>query len=872
MVIAPATSVFHRFLRHALVILLVAASYFGLALITFMLPVMNKTEQMVTVAIWPASALAFTAYWRYGWPAIIGALIGALLMYSRIGSGLNMAMILVAIVNVLPPVLSRWLLLRSGTTELFGSIGAVLRYSIYAGVIAPIINAVLSVSILFVYGHLAPEHMAATGLLWWASEALAMLLVAPALLAWRDWKTMNTRQVCELSVLLTVVLIAHWQLFIVHTLALALPLSMLLMPLIYTALFRFNFGVMAGVSLLISILSIRATSSAQFVARTQEEQFFYLLSFLAMLALINIVMCSVLATARRTFARLTASEEHFRAVFEQAAVGIVIRDMHPERHVVNRTLANMLGYSEAELKLLNERDLVLPSDLEISEKHAEQLFSGTCNSLYYELRYRHRDGHTLWIAVTLSLVRSTLNNADFVVGLFQDVTARKTAEADAERLALYDYLTGLPNRRLFGDRLNNAVLSARRSGNYGALIYVDLDNFKNLNDAHGHSAGDDMLTMVAARLQKTLREEDTIARLGGDEFVILLQNVSASLDTATDAVWLIAQKILQSFHEPFTLASNIEFFVTASIGVTLFPKAHETAEELLKEADIAMYRVKDEQRNAIRFYAPEMKEEANLRVSLERDLRHALQREEFKLFLQPQFDAERHMVGAEVLLRWSQRDGKMISPVTFIPVAEETGLIVPLGEWVLSGAAKMIRQLELVSQDISLSVNVSPRQFQEANFVERVRTLLWENGADPGRLILEITEGLVVADFDDAHTKISQLKGMGIRLSIDDFGTGHSSLAYLKRLPLHELKIDRAFIKDLPHDRNDAALVEAILAMSGHLQLEVVAEGVETAEQFEFLKQRGCHRYQGFYFGHAQTPETYFDCFRTEPLPQYRVE
>ena len=510
--------------------------------------------------------------------------------------------------------------------------------------------------------------------------------------------------------------------------------------------------------------------------------------------------------------------------------------------------------------------MIASEDRANADHQAEQLLSGKLRSAYMELRYRHRNGKTIWMALTLSLVRSKLSNADFIIALFQDINARKTAEADVERLALYDHLTGLPNRRLFGDRLDQAISSARRSNNYGALIYIDLDNFKNLNDAHGHSAGDEMLVNVAQRLQKSLREEDTVARLGGDEFVVLLQNINPTLDLAAAATGAIARKILLSFQEAFVLTAGVEFFATASIGVTLFPKSNESAEELLKEADMAMYRVKGDQRNAVRFYAPEMLAEANLRVSLEHDLRHALQHTEFKLFVQPQYDAARTVYGCEVLLRWPHRDGKMIPPSTFIPIAESTGLIVPLGEWVLRGAAKMIRQFELNGLETTVSVNVSPRQFQEANFVERVSAILWETGADAGRLILEITEGLMVADFEDTRSKLTQLKKLGIRLAIDDFGTGHSSLAYLKQLPLHELKIDRTFIKDLPHDTNDAALVEAILAMSEHLQLEVVAEGVETREQYTFLKMRGCQRFQGYYFGYAQPPEAYFDCLK--PAPQ----
>ncbi|HET8711451.1 MAG TPA: EAL domain-containing protein [Spongiibacteraceae bacterium] len=435
---------------------------------------------------------------------------------------------------------------------------------------------------------------------------------------------------------------------------------------------------------------------------------------------------------------------------------------------------------------------------------------------------------------------------DYRIGVIKDITERKLAEAEVERLALYDYLTGLPNRRLFGDRLRTAVMAAKRSSRFGAVIYIDLDNFKQLNDTYGHNTGDDFLKMVAHRLQRNLRGEDTVARLGGDEFVILLQNVSDALPETASATAAIAAKVQNTLSEPFLLPNGVEHIVTSSLGITLFPKDAENAEDLLKEADIAMYRVKESQRNAMRFYEPAMKDEVDSRLALERALRRALHADEFELYLQPQYDGERNMVSCEALLRWPQVDGGFVSPNEFIPVAEETGLIVPLGEWVLRRAGKLARELELAGYTISICVNVSPRQFSEANFVERVRTILWETGTDAGRIVLEITEGVVVADFDDVRTKMLALRRMGVRLSIDDFGTGHSSLAYLKLLPLHELKIDRAFVHSLPDDANDVAIVEAVLSVARHLQLEVVAEGVESAAQFEFLKQRGCHRFQGY--------------------------
>jgi diguanylate cyclase (GGDEF)-like protein/PAS domain S-box-containing protein len=562
--------------------------------------------------------------------------------------------------------------------------------------------------------------------------------------------------------------------------------------------------------------------------------------------------------------KLREREEMFRGIFEQAAVGVVLLDVAGDWLEINQLFCDIVGYTQQELQKIRYRQLLAPEGMAQALALREKLARGEIDNYQAERCYIRKDGARIWVDITASLVRDDRGAPERQIIVVQDISERKTAEAEIERLALYDYLTDLPNRRLFSDRLKHALASAHRSGQFGALLYVDLDNFKQLNDTHGHGAGDELLKMVAQRLQEHLREQDTVARLGGDEFIILLQQVGDSIATASGVTELIARKIQSVFDASFKLTRGLEHTVSASLGITLFPKGGETAEDLLKEADIAMYRVKtNQQRNAIQFYAPEMQVAADLRLALERDLRIALQREQFQLFLQPQSNAAGIIVGYEALLRWPHPEHGLIPPVTFIPIAEETGLIVALGEWVLKTAAQFIRNIDLAGEDLTIAVNVSPRQFREANFVERVRTLLWEAGADAGRLILEITEGTVVTDFDATSAKMDELKRLGIRLSIDDFGTGHSSLSYLKRLPIHELKIDRSFVTDLPDDVNDAALVDAILSVAHHLQLNVVAEGVETAAQLTFLIERGCEQFQGYHIGHPLPAASYLPFLET---------
>ncbi len=569
-------------------------------------------------------------------------------------------------------------------------------------------------------------------------------------------------------------------------------------------------------------------------------------------------LAAIVVQHHRDEEKLRDSEQRFRITFEQAAVGVALLDRNSQWVQVNQKFCDILGYSHDELLQLPYGKLLAPEDKELTAQATAGLRDGSVSQSQLDHRYMHKNGDVIWVNSQFSIARGSEDNIEYQIAVIEDITERKRAEAEVERLALYDYLTGLPNRRLFGDRLRTAVMAAKRSARYGAVIYIDLDNFKQLNDTYGHNTGDDFLKMVAHRLQRNLREEDTVARLGGDEFVILLQNVSDALPETATATAAIAEKIQSALSEPFLLPNGIEHIVTSSLGITLFPKDVENAEDLLKEADIAMYRVKESQRNAMRFYEPAMKAEVDSRLALERALRRALHSDEFELYLQPQYDAARSMVSCEALLRWPQPDGSFISPNEFIPIAEETGLIVPLGEWVLHRAGNLVHALELAGHRVSICVNVSPRQFNEANFVERVRSILWETGADAGRVVLEITEGVVVADFDDVRTKMLELRRMGIRLSIDDFGTGHSSLAYLKLLPLHELKVDRAFVHSLPDDDNDVAIVEAVLSVARHLQLEVVAEGVETVEQFEFLKQRGCQRFQGYLLARPAPPQHHF--------------
>lgn len=554
--------------------------------------------------------------------------------------------------------------------------------------------------------------------------------------------------------------------------------------------------------------------------------------------------------------RLQASEEKFAKAFHSSPDAITITERDTGRYIeINEGFTRITGYLDWEVIGRTVHELSIWAYPEERVRMIEHLTQHG-QVLHMEMHGRHRDGEVRLVDVSVQPIE--LNDVPCLLLTARDISELKQAQAQVQHLAYHDALTNLPNRALLMDRLTQQIALLKRHELRGALLFLDLDHFKHINDSLGHPVGDSVLRLITARLEASVRLEDTVARLGGDEFVVLLSGLQGKRSEVTRHVRQVADKLRQLLAEPMLLDGH-RLQVTPSIGVALIPDHGNTPADLLKRADIALYRAKDSGRNAIQLFRTTMQDAASARLRLENDLRLALARGEFELHFQPQVDArDGKVVGAEALLRWQHPQLGPQSPAQFIQVLEESGLIVEVGGWVLAEACHFCSQLlvdGLVdSERFSLCVNISPRQFRQHDFVERVAKSLRDSQLPNAMLKLEITEGIVIQNIDDTVGKMLRLKKHGVSFAMDDFGTGYSSLTYLKRLPVDMLKIDQSFVRDATNDPNDAEIIRAIVAMARSLGLALIAEGVEQQDQLDFLQAQGCHLYQGYLF--------------SKPLPQ----
>lgn len=468
-----------------------------------------------------------------------------------------------------------------------------------------------------------------------------------------------------------------------------------------------------------------------------------------------------------------------------------------------------------------------------------------------EVCNRAKDGSLYWVQSTVVPFFGKDGKPEQYVAIRADITSRKEAEAQTQHMALHDALTGLPNRRLMNDRLIATIQRKERYPSFGAVLLMDLDHFKEVNDTLGHALGDELLRKIAQRLTQCVRKVDTVARLGGDEFVIILDRVGTDMDAAIANTKCIGEKIRTALAEPYQLGIH-QLNVTPSLGIVLFDSYDDDSEELIKQADIALYSAKEAGRNQLCFFEMALQEETNQRALVLQELRKVLERDELRLFYQPVVDDQQNILGFEALVRWFHSEHGSISPIDFIPLAEQSGLIIPIGAWILETACWQLAQwsTDPERQNLTMAVNVSARQFNQAGFAEQVQEILIRTGARADRLRLELTESMLHDNIESTIVKMETLRKLGIRFSLDDFGTGYSSLSYLKLLPLNQLKIDKSFVDDIFDDPSHAAIARTIMALGSSLDLNVVAEGVETQQQLDWLLENGCQSFQGYFFSH----------------------
>lgn len=550
--------------------------------------------------------------------------------------------------------------------------------------------------------------------------------------------------------------------------------------------------------------------------------------------------------------KLEKSESYFKAVLHQSSECMLLANLKGRILDCNSEACRLLGYDQDALLALHLQDIDPKyhlSSLELSQVRPEEV-------KLFETEYQRSDGHRIPVEVRSNVI--FLDEKPRFLASIRDITERKKDQEKVRYLAYYDALTELPNRRFFNERLEDIVEKAKERGVVGGLLFIDLDRFKSINDSLGHHAGDTVLVRSAKRVQSLLSEHDMVARIGGDEFVVLLPELSRDESEARDKVIQLANDLLEILSQPIHL-KRIEILLTASIGISLFPVDQSDGMNILQKADTAMYQAKENGRGSLHFYNDEMRNSASERLAMEKALHYALEREEFNLLYQPQVDSKGNLIGFEALLRWHSKELGLVSPDRFIPVAEETGLIGEISQWVLDSACRQLKvwqEAGLPPFFQSLAINISPSHFAKDNFVETIEQIIERTHIDPNLLDLEITEGMLVENIALVAAKMRSLKDQGVHFSIDDFGTGYSSLRYLQHLPLDQLKIDQSFVRDISNDPSSHVIINTIVSMASHMNLIVLAEGVEHYEEKNILTRIGCTRFQGYYFSRPVDVET----------------
>lgn len=831
------------------IFILVAIAYFVTAWLGLMVPY----KESVATLIWLPTGIAVGAIMRWGKVNILAVFIASFLVELTV-LPLSTS-ILVAITNTLGPVLTAYLLPKFHFNHHLYKQKDILLMILLA-LLGMSICATGGVFSLYVTGLATADHLLNIGFIWWLGDSLGVLLALPLVLNIGRKGTFSCDNKCY-QLLAWIVLFVCVELIIVSSVPdlnkqFILSMFVILPMLIWASM---SFGIVGGSFFVIVLSSIAVWLTSQgagnFYSHNISEGVFSLWTFMVALVVTMLLISALQSERNLALKTIQKHDKKLRAVIDGAFDAILTIDTAGLLVEFNPAAERIFGYKKDEVigKLMSE--LIIPARYRTAHHagHQQYVMSGVKHifNQRIELVAMRADGSEFPIELTLTALKDA--DLSLVTGFVRDISEQKKARQEIENFAYYDALTALPNRRLLIDRYQHAILIAQRASTYCGLLFIDLDKFKTLNDTKGHDVGDQLLIEVAKRIQNTVRAGDTVARLSGDEFVVIIENLDASATVAYQQVSEVAQKLLAELNKPYYL-SFFEFVTSASIGITLFNDNQLTFEDHLRHADTAMYLSKDSGGNTYRFYDQLTQESIEKSFALESALSLALTNQELYFNYQPIVNVDKQVVAAEVLLRWTHPTLGNVSPVEFIPIAEKTNQIIKIGHWVLAQACQQLKiwESDPVLSQIKLSVNISAKQFLYINFVQELREILAKTDINPDQLKLELTETAVIDNIDDVINKMKVLKQMGVRISLDDFGIGHSSLVYLKKLPVTQIKIDQSFVHDVLTDSNDAAIIQMVLAVGKTIHCDIVAEGVEQIEQYDLLRSFGCDYFQGYYF------------------------
>lgn len=834
----------------AITLALVGLAYFSTAELGLMVP---YKESVVTL-IWLPTGIAVGAIMRWGKMTLPVIFLSAVAVELSAGLPLLTSMT-IALTNTLAPFLTAYLLKKSNFNyRLIKQRDIVLM--IVVALFGMLISSTFGILSLYFSGLITQENMTNAWFIWWVGDSIGVLLALPLMLnIGRERMDIPRHKRFELLVWLSIFAIGEIAIsFLVPSLNKQFMVSIfLILPILIWA--SMNFGIVGGSLVVITMSGIvvwfTALGYGSFYSNDLGEGIFSLWTFMTALV-VSMLLISVLQSERKLAEKaLRDNDKKLKSVIDGALDAIVTVNDAGELVEFNPAAERTFGYKKEQVlgKLMSE--MIIPPQLRKfhEEGHRQYVQTGEMHMFNQriEITAMRADGSEFPVELTLTSLRE--EGLSLVTGFLRDISEQRKTQQEIENYAYYDALTGLPNRRLLADRFQHAVLLCMRTGTNCALIFIDLDNFKSLNDTKGHDVGDQLLVEVSNRIKQSIREGDTVARLSGDEFVVIIENLDEHHNVAYQQVSEIVQKLLVELNKTYYL-KLFEFSTTASMGVTLFNNDQLGFEEHLRHADTAMYQSKAAGRNTYRFYDQITQEGLEKTFALESALPLAITNNELHLNYQGIVDTEKNIIGAEVLLRWTHPVMGRIGPAEFIPIAEKNNYIIKIGHWVLQQACQQLKAWENHPQlnKIRLSVNISAKQFLYINFIQELRDMLAAADIDPNLLKLELTETAVIDNIDDVINKIKVLKQMGVRISLDDFGMGHSSLVYLKKLPVTQIKIDQSFVHDVLTDSNDAAIIQMVLAVGKTIQCDIVAEGVEQLEQFELLKSFGCQYFQGYYF------------------------